>query len=223
MKQAHAPALLCVYVAALLTVAAIRYSAGSASPLAALAPLATWLYIAIVVIALNTLPATGITFNRFGFVRLRWQHLGLGLLGLLVVQLLDWSLAPLWESLAGGGRDLSRFEAIAGSPAELARLLALSWTVAAFGEELAFRILLLQGLITVLGPGRGTLVLAVTLQATVFAAVHAYQGPVAVIETFISGLVYGAITVLGGYAIWPAALAHGAGNTVGLLRLYFAS
>lgn len=215
--------MVCAYTAALLLIAAIRFANGADTGLAALAPYATWLYVAAVVLALNLLPRAGLQFDRFGFSNLQWQHLLLGLVGLAAIQVLAWVLGPLWESLFSDGRDLSRFEDIGGSPAELIKLLALSWTFATFGEELAFRILLLQGLVAVLGKGRGKLVSAVILQAAVFAATHAYQGPVGMVETFLSGLVYGAITVLGGFAIWPAALAHGAGNTVGLLRLYFVS
>ncbi|MEE4661991.1 MAG: CPBP family intramembrane glutamic endopeptidase [Halieaceae bacterium] len=220
MTQPRITAVVAAYVAALLLIAAIRAATGTDSPLAALSPFATWLYIGTIVVAINALPRAGISIDRLGFTPFRLQHLWLGLIGMGVIFGLSWGLAPLWEQLPGGERDLSRFDGLEGSPAELAKLLAMSWTFAAFGEELAFRILLLQGLIAVLGNSRGPLMTAVVLQALVFGLVHAYQGPVGVVQTFTNGLVYGAITVRGGNAIWPAALAHGLGNTLGLTRLY---
>ncbi len=220
MNRTLVTGLVAAYIAALLFVAAIRHATGTDSALAALAPFATWLYIGAVVVAVNVMVRAGLNLNRFGFTQFRLKHLWLGLAGMAVIQGLAWGLEPVWDSLFEQSRDLSRFDGVVGSPAELAKLLAVSWTFAAFGEELAFRILLLQGLLAVLGRSRGALVAAVVLQAAVFGAGHAYQGPVGAIETFLSGLVYGTVTVLGGFAIWPAALAHGLGNTIGLTRLF---
>ncbi|MEE4190274.1 MAG: type II CAAX endopeptidase family protein [Halieaceae bacterium] len=220
MKQPQVAAVVACYGGALLLIAAIRAATGTTSPLAVLSPFATWLYIGTIVVAINALPRAGVSIDRLGFTQFRLQHLLLGLIGMAVIFGLSWGLAPLWEQLPGGERDLSRFDGLQDSPAELAKLLAMSWTFAAFGEELAFRILLLQGLVAVLGHSRQGLVLAVVLQALVFGLGHGYQGPVGVAQTFINGLVYGAITLRGGNAIWPAALAHGLGNTLGLTRFY---
>ena len=36
----------------------------------------------------------------------------------------------------------------------------------------------------------------------------------------ISGLIFGIITVYGGWSIWPAALAHGVNNTIGIIAIF---
>ena len=36
----------------------------------------------------------------------------------------------------------------------------------------------------------------------------------------LSGLVFGLVTILGRWSIWPAALAHGINNTIGIVALY---
>ncbi len=220
MEQPRTAIIVCIYGAMLLFTAVVRFSTGSDLPLAVLAPYATVLYIGAVVFALNTFPRFGVSVDRFGFTRPRLQHLALGLMGVAAVLVLSWALEPLWAQLFNDTRDLSRFDAVAGSTRELAKLLALSWTFAAFGEELAFRILLLQGLIALLGRKPSGILTALIVQAAVFGMVHSYQGGVGIAETFVSGLIYGTITVLGRGAIWPAAIAHGLGNTVGLMRLY---
>ena len=61
---------------------------------------------------------------------------------------------------------------------------------------------------------------AVVLQALIFGLVHLYQGPAGVAGTTLSGIAFGTITVMARGAIWPAALAHGINNTIGLLTIY---
>ena len=53
-----------------------------------------------------------------------------------------------------------------------------------------------------------------------FGLIHAYQGPTGIVSSATSGLVFGAITLVGRWSIWPAAIAHGVNNTIGILSLY---
>lgn len=146
--------------------------------------------------------------------------LALVLLGVAVLQLSGSLLTPLWEQVFGSGRDLTRFSAVTGSPEALAKLLALNWTVAAFGEELAFRIVLMRGIAYALGDTRKALVIALIVQAIVFGLVHSYQGPAGIVGSTISGLVFGGLTLAARWSIWPAAIAHGLNNTVGIMEVY---
>jgi membrane protease YdiL (CAAX protease family) len=53
-----------------------------------------------------------------------------------------------------------------------------------------------------------------------FGLIHAYQGSAGIAGSTFSGLVFGAVTLAGRRAIWPAAVAHGVNNTIGILQLY---
>jgi membrane protease YdiL (CAAX protease family) len=139
------------------------------------------------------------------------------------MQLLGWLLGPVWEQMFGAGRDLSRFSEISGSPDALIKLLILNWSVAAVGEELAFRIVLMRGIAFALGDSRMAIVVALIVQAVVFGLIHSYQGPAGVAGSMISGLVFGALTLAARGSIWPAALAHGSNNTIGIMQVYLAT
>jgi membrane protease YdiL (CAAX protease family) len=62
--------------------------------------------------------------------------------------------------------------------------------------------------------------MALVVQAVVFGFVHAYQGPAGILGTTINGLIYGGLTLAARGSIWPAALAHGSSNTIGIMELY---
>jgi membrane protease YdiL (CAAX protease family) len=132
----------------------------------------------------------------------------------------DVALNPLIEELLGSPRNLERFSDVKGSVGSLAVLLTVNWTFAAFGEELAYRIVLMRGISFVLGDSPKGHIIALVLQAVMFGLVHAYQGPAGIVGSTINGLVFGAVTIAGRRSIWPAAFAHGANNTFGILELY---
>jgi membrane protease YdiL (CAAX protease family) len=138
---------------------------------------------------------------------------------IVLLRLFDVTLNPLIEELFGE-RNLERFSDVEGSPGSLAALLALSWTFAAFGEELAYRIVLMRAISFALGDSLRGDIIALVLQAVMFGLIHAYQGPAGMVGSAFSGLVFGAVTMAGRRAIWPAAMAHGVNNTIGIIELY---
>jgi membrane protease YdiL (CAAX protease family) len=162
----------------------------------------------------------GLPLNRLGFgIRLSLHHFALALAAIAILRLFDWTLSPLIEELFGG-RNVERFSDVKGSASSLGALLALSWTFAAFGEELAYRIVLMRAISFALGDSHRAQMSALVLQAVMFGLVHAYQGPAGIVGSAVSGLVFGAVTIAGRRSIWPASLAHGANNTFGILALY---
>lgn len=192
------------------------------SVLAPLAGLATPLYILITIVAALGLARDGAPLHRFGFgppFRPGF-HVALAIGAVIALRLSAIGLEPLVEAVFGAGRDLERFGGLEGSKAATVRLLAFSWTFAAFGEELAFRIVLMGGLAYGLGGSRGARVAALLLQAIVFGLVHLYQGPAGVAGAAFNGLFFGAVVLLARGSIWPAALAHGGSNTLSILELY---
>ena len=185
---------------------------------------ATLIYICITVFAAVRLSRMGVPMQRLGFGATvePVKFLVLAAVGVGLIQLFGIILDPVAERLFGETRNLDRFSDVAGSPAALVQLLVLSWTVAAFGEELAFRIVLMRGIAYGLGDSRAAFAIALIVQAILFGAIHAYQGPAGIIGSGINGLVFGALTLAARGSIWPAALAHGSSNTIGILALYLA-
>lgn len=183
---------------------------------------ATEIYVALTILTTIMLIQSGVPMKRLGFgLAFRpVRFLAMAAFGVGLIQLSGALLNPLWENIFGVSRDLERFSDVAGSPTELTRLLALNWTVAAFGEELAFRIVLMRGIAFALGDSRRAFAVALVLQAVIFGLVHAYQGPAGILGSTINGLVFGGLTLAARGSIWPAAIAHGSSNTIGIMSLY---
>lgn len=218
------PVAVAGFALGLLLVAGLRWQAGGTGMLASLSAFATPLYVSVTVIAAIAFVRLSVPLNGLGF-RTSLSPLTvvvLALVGVACLQIYGLFLEPVWERVFGAERDLTRFAGVGGSMSELAAVLALSWTFAAFGEEFAFRILLMRGIAFCLGETRFAFLAALLLQALIFGLVHAYQGPVGIAGTMSSGLIFGALTWAARGTIWPAALAHGLNNTIGLLQLYLA-
>ena len=183
---------------------------------------ATEIYIGLTVLAAVLLIRSGVPMRRLGFglTFKPVRYLILAVVGVGLIQLAGWLLEPLWEHVFGGTRDLARFSDVAGSRVELIKLMALNWTIAALGEELAFRIVLMRGIAFALGDSRKAFGGALIVQAVIFGLVHAYQGPAGVFGTAINGLIFGGLTLVARGSIWPAAIAHGSSNTIGIVELY---
>ena len=218
----RALALVLVFGVGLILIGRLRAAGFNGGPLAEFAGLATPLYVGLTIATAIALINAGADFTRFGF-EIRFaprRHLSLAAAGAVVLFVLGEWFTPVLESVFGESRDLDRFSDVGGSPATALKLLLFSWAFAAFGEEIALRIVLMRGLIYALGEGRVAVIAALLVQAVVFGLVHVYQGPVGVVSTFVSGLTYGSLVLLARGSVWPAALAHGVGNTLGILSLY---
>lgn len=184
----------------------------------------TFIYIGVTITAAVLLSRAGLPMKRLGFgpAFRPVRFLVLAAIGVGLIQLSGLLFDPVSERVFGGTRDLSRFSDVAGSPSAMIKLMALNWTVAAFGEELAFRIVLMRGIAFSLGDSRTAFGIALIVQAVVFGLVHAYQGPAGILGTGINGLIFGGLTLAARGSIWPAAIAHGSSNSIGILGLYLA-
>ncbi len=184
----------------------------------------TIIYITVTIIAAVLLSRARVPMKRLGFGLTFHpaRYLVLAAVGVGLIQLFGLLLDPVSDRIFGETRDLTRFSDVAGSPTALIKLMALNWTVAAFGEELAFRIVLMRGIAFALGDSRTAFGIALMVQAAVFGLIHAYQGPAGIIGAGINGLIFGGLTLAARGSIWPAALAHGSSNSIGILGLYLA-
>ncbi len=217
--------LVLLFAAGLLVSGAMRFYNLHAENPPQLTAYATFVYVGVTIFAAMLLSRAGVPMKRLGF-GLKFKptrYLVLAAVGVGFIQLSGWLLEPLSEHIFGETRDLARFSDVAGSPSALIKLMALNWTVAAFGEELAFRILLMRGIAFSLGDSRTAFGIALIVQAIVFGLIHAYQGPAGIIGAGINGLIFGGLTLVARGSIWPAAIAHGSSNTIGIFGLYLAS
>ena len=222
-KRRHIALLSAGFSLAIMLVALLRVAKVGQTDIGLSSGLATPLYVVCTVVFIVMLARAGERMGGFGFrVPIKfWRAIGLGVLGIVLLQISAQLLHPMIEAALGSSRDLSRFAGVAGNPEELMRLLVFSWLFAAFGEEIAFRIALMRGLSISFGDDSNARVIALVAQALVFGLVHLYQGPAGVAGTIISGLVFGVVTLLGRGSIWPAAIAHGGNNTIGILAIYY--
>lgn len=206
----------------LLFMGALRLASYQPGFLTPFAGLATPGYVLWTVAMTIWMVRAGLPLDRFGFqVGSAWRLFLLTITAVAILRLVDVFLDPLIEDFFGGPRNLERFADVRGSVTALMALLVLNWTFAAFGEEFAYRILLMKCLAYAMGNTRLALVFALLLQALVFGFVHAYQGSAGIAGATISGLIFGIVTLAGRWSIWPAALAHGINNTFGILSLYY--
>jgi uncharacterized protein len=97
-----------------------------------------------------------------------------------------WSLVqlgltmPILNRLTGQRQNLSQFEGLQGNVTMLLILLGLSWTLAALGEETAYRGYLPTRISEVFGQSRAANLLAVGISSVLFALAHTEQGVIGV-------------------------------------------
>lgn len=162
-----------------------------------------------------------------------WSSLGLdrvtrpGRLAAVVLTLtVAWTVVqlavimPVLEHVSGSHQDLGVFTDLEGNVPLLVALLVVSWTLAAFGEELAYRGYLRTRLVDLLGSGTTAAVAAAVLSAAVFGLAHSEQGVVGVGATFCDALFFTALARRSSGGLWAAVLAHGFNNTIGLTAYF---
>lgn len=123
---------------------------------------------------------------------------------------------PLAIVFTGQTADLSEFRPVVGNLPLVLLYLVVIWAFAAFGEEFAYRGYLLRRTIDALGASTRGSVTAVLLCGALFGVGHFYQGPVGMIDSTVSGLVFGTLYVWSGGNLWPSTLAHGLTDTLAL-------
>ena len=140
----------------------------------------------------------------------------------LFLQLFDVGLVmPILNRLTGTTIDYSGFASLQGNLGQLLLLLALSWTLAAVGEELAYRGYLQKVLGDLFGSGQTGVLLTVIISSLVFGLAHTEQGIIGVVVTTIDALVFSWLKRRFDNNLWAAILAHGFYNSIGVITFYF--
>jgi uncharacterized protein len=116
--------------------------------------------------------------------------------------------------------DLSALSELHNHAGVLAFALAMTWTLAAFGEELVWRGYVLNRIAEVLGSLRGRYAMALILSSIVFGLAHYDQGVTGVTENVVDGAILASLYLASGRNLWAPILAHGITDTVDCLLLY---
>ncbi len=127
---------------------------------------------------------------------------------------------PVTEHLTGSTQDTSEFADLEGDLPRLLLFVALSWTLAALVEELAFRGYLLTRITDLAGTSPLARSAAVVAVALLFALIHGEQGITGMVLVFVDAVFFGALR----YAyrsLWAPVVAHGLVNTVGMVAFFF--
>ena len=192
----------------------------------------------IALIATNAFPFVIFLLFALAWVSLRLRRLGwrdvglkrpahiLATIGLAILigcgyQALDtWLIAPVLQRITGEAINLSQFSLLRGNLTALAFFLLVTWTEAAFIEEMFFRGYLLNRLIDVIGGSRLAITIALLGNAILFGLGHTYQGLTGVLDTALAGFLLAMIYIFSGRNLWITILTHGVIDTVGVVLLY---
>ena len=116
--------------------------------------------------------------------------------------------------------DYSGFSDIQGNLVLLFVFLALSWLLAAFGEEICFRGFLMTRLAQLFGDNRAAWIVSLLLASALFGWGHTEQGVSGWVQEGLSGLWLGILFLLAGRNLAVPIVAHGVSNTLAFILIY---
>jgi CAAX protease family protein len=164
---------------------------------------------------------------------LRWRDIGLsrprgwcralaaGILAGIAIELLELFVTqPLLVRLLGKMPDLEPFQALRGNAKLLLLGLLLTWTLAAFGEEMVYRGYLLNRVAGMGSKTRTAWIVSLLTVSTVFGLAHLDQGITGQIENAIDGLLLGLLYLACGRNLWVPIIAHGITDTVDITLMF---
>lgn len=127
---------------------------------------------------------------------------------------------PLIFQALGAQPDYSGFKSIEGNLRMLAIFIALSWVIAAFGEELCFRGFLMQRLARVFGGSHAAWIAALVISSALFGWGHTEQGAAGWVQEGLSGLLLGVLYLACRRNLGVPIVAHGMSNTLAFVLIY---
>ncbi|HEX4825407.1 MAG TPA: CPBP family intramembrane glutamic endopeptidase [Candidatus Polarisedimenticolaceae bacterium] len=136
-----------------------------------------------------------------------------------IVVLSDVVVGPIAESYLGAEHVSKAFQSPTHDLGWTLRSLGLVWTLAAFGEEIAYRGYLINRAAETGGRTRLAYGAALVVASVLFGYGHYYKGPAGVIASTVSGLVLGATYLLARRNLWVTILAHGFRDTFAIVAM----
>jgi uncharacterized protein len=139
--------------------------------------------------------------------------IGMELLELFVTQ-------PLLVKLTGRMPDFSDLGELHGNWKLTLLFIALSWTLAAFGEEMVYRGYLMNRVAGLFRNPKIAWTISLLVVSFAFGLGHIDQGITGQVENMIDGLLLGIIFLATGCNMWAAIIAHGVTDTMDILLMY---
>lgn len=166
---------------------------------------------------------------------LRWRHVGLvwpdrwrqtiaaGVIAGFALECFSLlATEPLISWATGVAPDRSDMRPVVGSPLMLGVAMALNWTLAAFGEEMAWRGYLLNRIRDFGGRSTWGVFLSLLLTSALFGIAHGEsQGVGGMLQEGFAGFALGLFYLASGSRLAVPVVAHGASNSLALLLIYF--
>jgi CAAX protease family protein len=117
--------------------------------------------------------------------------------------------------------DLSDLRPLVGNPSMLAVALSLTWTLAAFGEEMVYRGYLMNRIAGLFGESRAAWTASLVVTSVLFGFGHFDQGAVGQIENIIGGCLLAVFYLAFGRNLAVPILAHGVQDSIDVLLIFF--
>lgn len=137
-----------------------------------------------------------------------WTFLQLGL------------IMPLASHLTGTTQDVSAYEDVKGNVGSLVFLLAMTWSLAAVGEEIVYRGYLQVRTRDLFGNSNVGVFVAIAITSVLFGIAHSEQGTVGIVVTTLDAVFFSAVKLKFDDNLWAAVLTHGLSNTLGFLAFF---
>jgi len=128
---------------------------------------------------------------------------------------------PILAKLVGRQPDLELFRALTGNVQMTLLFIVLSWTLAAFGEEMFWRGYLMNRVADVFGRSHAAWVVSLVIVSTVFGFAHEYQGLAGWIEEGLAGLALGLMYLRTSKNLSVPIIAHGVCDTIDMVLIFF--
>jgi membrane protease YdiL (CAAX protease family) len=165
--------------------------------------------------------------------KLRWKDAGfsrnrswavilaLGVGGGVVLEILQFFVTqPFLTRLTGKSPDLADFRILTGNIKYSLVALALTWTLAAFGEELVWRGYLMNRVADLGNRTRLAWIVSLVVVNVAFGFAHSYQGVTGIIQEGFSGVLLGVMFLRTGKNLSVPIIAHGVADTLDILLIF---
>ena len=178
-----------------------------------------WLFL----LAWVSLRWRGLRWRDVGLTRpVNWRRtITIGILGGIGIELMELFLTqPLLVKLFHKMPDLSALNGLRGNWKLLLLGLALTWTLAAFGEEMVYRGYMMNRVAGLFRNPKVAWTISLIVVNFAFGLAHIGQGITGQVENMIDGALLGVIFLATGCNLWAAIIAHGLTDTIDIVLLY---